>query len=235
MSLVCDLRTKKEKRLRINYNETHKFINGVEYKYCTGCEDWHPMNEEWFYPNKSSPDNFNPYCKEFTKKKSSKWIRENKERHHKSQFKFYNSEHGRKLRREEAKRRRDNGNYSKWRKETNYTFDRSDKIHEISDHEWMMCKEYFNSSCAYCGLHADDHLVMWSGKLKKIDLSREHVDDKGSNKIDNCVPACRICNSSKKDFEFEFWYKERSPHYTEERYNKIKQWLEFDHKKYIDK
>ncbi|MFS0643778.1 HNH endonuclease [Siminovitchia sp. 179-K 8D1 HS] len=104
------------------------------------------------------------------------------------------------------------------------------KSHEISEEEWLLCKQYFNSSCAYCGLHEDDHYIIYAGAPKKTDLHKEHVDHDGSNKIDNCVPSCQTCNSKKWAFTLDEWYTEENEHYSEERLNKILRWTEKDHK-----
>ncbi|MCM3387283.1 HNH endonuclease [Ureibacillus chungkukjangi] len=107
------------------------------------------------------------------------------------------------------------------------------KKHDINKEEWKACKEYFDNSCAYCGLHHDHHYRMWSGELKKMDLHKEHVDHNGSNNLSNCVPACQSCNSSKYNFELHDWYNKDNPDFTQEKFDKIHKWLETDYKKYI--
>lgn len=109
----------------------------------------------------------------------------------------------------------------------------SNKKHKISKKEWIVCKLYFDNSCAYCALHEDSHYRIYSGQLKKIDLHKEHVDDDGANDLSNCIPACQSCNSSKRDFKLEDWYNENNPDFTQERLDKIHKWLNDDYKKYI--
>lgn len=56
----------------------------------------------------------------------------------------------------------------------------------------------------------------------------------GSNKLDNCIPACKSCNSHKWKFDFSKWYNENNPNYNQERFDKIQKWLNEDYKKYLD-
>ena len=51
-------------------------------------------------------------------------------------------------------------------------------------------------------------------------LHKEHFDDEGTNTIDNCVPACKSCNSSKGVKPFENWFSGE-----EWRKVKIYKWL----------
>ena len=69
-----------------------------------------------------------------------------------------------------------------------------------SEEEWLNLLAFFKFSCAYCG--AD-------GKM-----TRDHVrplsrpDLKPTNSIDNILPACRRCNSQKRDkadWEYRRW------------------------------
>src|SRR5690606_4751018 len=138
--------------------------------------------------------------------------------------------------REAAKKQREEGRQKEWRKANpdkikRYNEFRSlHKKHNITNEEWIKCKEYFNNSCAYCGLHVDEHYRKYNGKLQKIDLHKEHADHYGSNNIDNCIPSCLSCNVRKHDKDLEEWYKTESEHYTEKRLNKILKWLNEDWK-----
>lgn len=80
--------------------------------------------------------------------------------------------------------------------------------------------EYFDDSCAYCGIKEEEHRILYNQRLHK-----DHIIHDGSNGIDNCVPACRKCNCSKSDRPFEEWYKERE-YFSDKRYNKILEWLD---------
>lgn len=84
--------------------------------------------------------------------------------------------------------------------------------------DWKACKEHFSKDgivrCAYCGkpiLRATiDHVVS--------------LNKGGENTVNNVVPSCGKCNSSKFDHPFEEWYK-KQPFYSEERENQIVTYL----------
>lgn len=104
----------------------------------------------------------------------------------------------------------------------------SKQKHKISIDEWEACKKYFNYRCAYCGEPFEDYY-----DEKEKDFVKEHYVNLGSNRLDNCVPACNSCNLSKSSKEFEEWYTKEKPFFTSERYWKIYKWINHDYKKYI--
>lgn len=84
--------------------------------------------------------------------------------------------------------------------------------------EWKAVLELFNYECAYCG--------------KTEGLEQEHiipVIKGGKYEVGNIIPACRHCNASKNDRDFEEWYL-KSDVFDFDRYKKIK-----DYKKSSDK
>lgn len=97
---------------------------------------------------------------------------------------------------------------------------RINREHEITEEEWSDCKEYFNSSCAYCGITEPEAKEKYNNNLH-----REHVDHEGSNDISNCIPACKMCNSTKNTKDFQEWYNENNHIYSKDRYSKIVEWL----------
>ena len=111
---------------------------------------------------------------------------------------------------------------------------RMNKNHRISKAEWQLCKDYFNNSCAYCGLHQEEHFIKYGGEMKNTDLHKEHVNHEGSNEINNCVPACQKCNSNKWSFKLEEWYPAYEK-YSAERLEKIYNWINGDYKIFKDK
>jgi 5-methylcytosine-specific restriction endonuclease McrA len=193
------------------------------------------MNEKNYYKNKSSPvDGFSPYCKVCTKKKSFKWIENNRERFRINLNNYTKTEKRQKGMRENSRIQRVAGKQKEWRKNntaktSQYSHKRSAKNHIISKKEWKECCTYFNFQCAYCG-------KTWEQNKKetKKGLHREHVDDKGANDLSNCVPACASCNSRKWTFEFAEWYNKNNIVFSEDRLNKILKWIELDHKIYIE-
>ncbi|MED3550181.1 hypothetical protein [Cytobacillus praedii] len=41
-------------RRQMKFNETHKFIDGVDHKVCKDCGNWFPSTNEYFYENGSN-------------------------------------------------------------------------------------------------------------------------------------------------------------------------------------
>lgn len=173
---------------------------------------------EWIY--------YNPECKECTKKKSTLWRKDprNRESYLESQKKR-NKNFIYEMRLNGSKRRAE-GKHKEWQKLNKdkikkYNLYRSmHKEHIISEEEWEQCKEFFNYSCAYCGM--DEYFAI---ETYGNELHKEHVDHGGANDISNCVPACKQCNSKKWKFELNDWYNEGNPIYSKVRYNKIVKWL----------
>lgn len=164
------------------------------------------------------------YDKELRKKQSREWKQrqENKEKV---------NEYRRKYRADGKQTEWLRNNKDKVRK---YQLSREmHKKHDITKQEWELCKEYFDNSCAYCGLHEVEHYRRYLDDVIKQDLHKEHVDHNGSNDLSNCIPACQTCNSSKHTSTLEEWYNESNPYFTKERLVKIHRWLESDYKIYI--
>lgn len=223
------------------YEEIHKMIENIEYKLCSRCDEWLPLNKEYFYKNKSAPDGFNPYCKECNKNKTKNWRKDNPDKHKKLYLERNSKPKQQDSMRKAAKNQRENGYFKNYQQENKDKFKeyrdyRSlHKVHEISNNEWENCKNYFNYRCAYCGLTIEDHWFKYRGKLINGDFAREHVNHNGSNDLSNCVPSCKNCNSQKWEYYFEDWYSEGNTIYSEERKNKIIKWLEDDYKLFIEK
>lgn len=216
------------------YDETHKIIDKIQYKLCSDCNEWHPLNEDYFYRNKSSPDGFNPYCKEATKRRSRKWNLDNYDRYKENRKKTEEKPRTKLLKREMNRKLASEGKRKQWQvnnKDKLYEYGRQralHKTHEISKEEWEYCLEYFNHSCAYCGLAEKEHKELYNQKLHK-----EHVNPFGDNDLSNNIPSCKICNSKKHDFTLEEWYKEDNQLcgcFSEERLQKIIDWLEIKYK-----
>ncbi|WBY90949.1 HNH endonuclease [Enterococcus casseliflavus] len=86
---------------------------------------------------------------------------------------------------------------------------------ELTQEEWEMAKAYFRFHCAYCG--------------QEDELTKDHLDplnNKGSLTVSNVVPACRSCNSSKKDHQWLAWFQKRK-FYNRDRARKITDYIDF--------
>lgn len=85
----------------------------------------------------------------------------------------------------------------------------------LTKEQWELCKQYFNNQCAYCGETVDS-------------LTQDHViplSKGGEYTINNIVPACRSCNSSKCDRDLLEWYTPKFEHYSEKRKKKVLKYL----------
>ena len=229
--------TKKSPKFFKNIRE----INGFKERRCTQCKEWFPETTEYFYMrNKSKPEKgFNPECKKCSSKRSRKWainhwdiMKECFKRNHKNPERKAKEKERKKIAKEA-------GYFTEYRRKNKDKMNeygrkkRQNNVHKISAKEWNSCKEYFNNECAYCGLLLSEHYYTRLGVTKLGDFHKEHVIHNGANDLSNCVPSCGSCNSSKRNYFFEDWYNENNLNYTEERYNKIKKWLQEDYLKYI--
>jgi 5-methylcytosine-specific restriction endonuclease McrA len=62
-------------------------------------------------------------------------------------------------------------------------------IHDLTVRQWEKIKAHYNNRCVYCGR-----------KMKH--LTQDHltpISQQGNHTLSNVVPACRACNSRKKD------------------------------------
>lgn len=81
--------------------------------------------------------------------------------------------------------------------------------------QWTECVTHFNNECAYCGN---------AGKL-----TQEHfipLVKGGEYTINNIIPACGKCNSSKQEIDFFEWYP-KQPFYNRKRENRILRYLNY--------
>jgi 5-methylcytosine-specific restriction endonuclease McrA len=84
---------------------------------------------------------------------------------------------------------------------------------DLTEEQWIRCVAYFNHRCAYCG--------------RKRKLAQEHivpVDKGGGYTVENIVPSCKPCNSSKCNRDFNDWYSNHIS-YSPERERKITEYL----------
>ena len=83
--------------------------------------------------------------------------------------------------------------------------------------------EFFNWKCAYSGI-----------QLNKGNRSIDHIiplSKGGKHEIWNCVPMYKSYNCSKYNNNILDWYIQQ-PFYSEERLNKVYEWVEYAKNKY---
>lgn len=231
----------REERNAQNYNNVHKIIDGVEYKQCSKCKEWLPMSLDYFYNwDQSKMDGLSSRCKscciiDMTVRRGNldPEIRKTKRRNF-----YHTNKKDNETTKKFSNKSREVGKQADWQQKNpeklkEYNEKRKGKNHKISGKEWLSCTDYFNNECAYCGLPSSEHFVKRKKKIIKQNLHKEHVDPNGSIYLDNCVPSCHRCNSSKHTATLDDWYNIDNPNYTEERYNKILKWITEDYKPYL--
>lgn len=96
--------------------------------------------------------------------------------------------------------------------------------HTLTIEDWEGTLEFFDYSCAYCGVSQEE---------LEYSLHQEHiipVSEGGGYTADNIIPSCKTCNLSKGAKELEEWYKSRD-YYDEEKMSKVTYWITLEMKK----
>lgn len=219
---------------KIPYNDNHRILGGKLQKKCNkhyiyfpNEDPWMPCTDEYFYTSKGNKtDGLHPECKRCCTTKSWDWQRVNPEKR-KEHLKRINAKPKKKemvkVADKSARERGLRRNWARNNPDKIKIYTTRHRIHNITDEEWEICLEYFNWSCAYCGLTLEEHKDKYNQQLHK-----DHIIHDGNNFIDNCCPACQTCNTSKHDKEFTEWYNEQNPKFTIERLNKIIAWVTED-------
>lgn len=218
----------REVRMSEKYEKSHKVIDGIEYKLCSMCEQWKICTLEFFYANKSNKsDGLNPYCIPCTGKKNLQWQYDNYDRWKAIVSKNDKTERKRKLHREVERKRRGEGKSKEWYennkdKHKEMMQKRENKLSEFrkpTSSEWKYIKKYFYNTCAYCGLTEERHRIDFDQQLHKEHIIDIH-NDSSPKGLDNLIPSCKTCNSSKHDRDMEEWFQERD-FFSKERLEKI--------------
>lgn len=80
---------------------------------------------------------------------------------------------------------------------------------QVSKEEWKEILVKFDNSCAYCG--------------SQFELTKDHVlpiSKGGKHEVNNLIPACHSCNSSKNDTLLDDWYPTKE-FFNDKLYTKI--------------
>jgi hypothetical protein len=88
-------------------------------------------------------------------------------------------------------------------------------LNDLTAKQWEQIKAAFGDACCYCG------------QAKQLTI--EHfipLDRFGEMTINNVLPACSSCNSSKKNKDFFSWYPNHK-HYDKHRERKILKFLNY--------
>jgi HNH endonuclease len=207
-------------------------------KECSICNETKSLEDFYSYEKTSKKKGnytyYLPYCKSCAKKKTAT-ERDPEKTRIMNRYYYKTRPQTRAANKKSSEKRRAEGKLKEWQEQNpdkmrHYAKQRIEhKKHEISNKEWISCKEYFDNSCAYCGFEDSEHKKEFNQQLHK-----EHVDHTGANDISNCVPACKSCNSQKWEFLLSDWYNENNPNFTVDKLDKITKWLEEDYQLYLD-
>lgn len=222
----CKACYKKEK---LQYNETHKEQKKEYYE--SHKERHKELMKCWRENNK-----------EQIKEQTKQYYENNKEQ--KREYYKNRTNHRKEYEEQYRKNHKEiNSDYQKQYREKNktqrnqYYEKNKDKIYlssRLSDHrrkafkkqlpknytiaEWNICIKHFLNQCAYCG---------------KVDnLTQDHfipLSKCGEYTINNIIPVCKSCNSSKSNKDFFEWYPKQE-FYSKKREQKILKYLNYDPK-----
>lgn len=85
----------------------------------------------------------------------------------------------------------------------------------LTAEQWIFIKDVFDNKCAYCG--------------RELPLAQDHfipLSKGGEYTVNNIIPACKSCNSSKRSEDFFKWYPNYE-YYSKERERFILKYLEY--------
>jgi UDP-N-acetylglucosamine 4,6-dehydratase len=196
MKKVCS-KCKQEKDFS-EFHKSKKHKDGLFYS-CKGCE---LMRGKGYYKEnkKIINNNHKKYYlknKDIIKKRHKKYLKENKEKRKILMQNYYQNN-----KKEMGEKRKIwlNNNPEKIREMSRRR--RNLKLNAKGSHteqEWQDKKKEYNYRCAYCGIH--ENILQDKYKDKKFwQLHEEHIVALtlgGSDYINNIIPACVSCNSSK--------------------------------------
>ena len=227
------------KQRKAKYKEKIFIYDDKTMKTCDKCKIENPATPEYFNRDIKMKDGLFNTCKECTKKKRRNHYQENKEHYIEYSKKYYqeNKDRYREQAREYYQENKEH--YAEYYQENKEWYREyyiiyhlenpevnrlknqrrrarmSELPHTLTVEEWEDSLEYFDYSCAYCGVPEDN-------------LQQEHiipVIKGGGYTADNIIPACGSCNASKHATDLEDWYVSYE-HYDEERLNKILDYIE---------
>lgn len=180
------------------YREEHTELV-VEYRkqyYIDNKENISELKKQYYKDNKEHLKNYSKQYAETNKEQIKKYYKDNEHRisEYKKQYKLKNKEYFR-------------------IKNQEYKSKKRELSHTLTIQQWENCLEYFEHKCVYCG--------------SETKLSQDHfvaLSKNGGYDVDNIIPSCKICNSSKHNNDFFDWYPKQS-FYSKEREQNILTYL----------
>lgn len=210
----------------------------MSHKTCRKCGETFPLTEQFFQKRKDSKDGYRSECKDCKKSYLSKYRQDNHKKILEMNKRYndinkekrleYKDENRDRLNQYDRMYRKNNPEKElafrkKYREEhpelyriarMKYRSRKNELPQTLTVEEWGICLNHFNDSCAYCGKHQSE---------LEHKIEQDHfipVTKRGGYTVDNMIPACRSCNASKLNNDFETWYQSQ-PFYDEDAKNKI--------------
>ena len=196
-------------------------------KICSKCNSEKPETSEHFPKHLTAKGGFGTQCKLCVSEYSKSWRKENRVKLDKDKKEWYQLNKSRIA--EKGIRYRQENKADIAERTSRYKKDNTEKVnllkrqrelikrglpHTFTSEQWGEAILHFDNLCAYCGeakpLTAD-HFVS--------------VKNNGEFSANNVIPACRNCNSSKRDSDFHEWYP-RQKFYSSNRERIILNFLE---------
>ena len=240
---------KEIKEYQKKYREEHK-EETKEYmkKYIEEHKEEIKENQKQYYQDNKDKTEFQEKRKKYReehkeeKRKSDKKYREEHKEEIKENKKQYYNEHKEEIL-EYQKQYREENKEEILEKQKQYRDNNPDKIFNwrnkrrlleknqgdgITKEQWLEMMTFFNWSCAYSGEY-----IGGDSDKRTIDHIIP-ISKGGEHEVWNCVPMHHTYNSGKKDKDMLEWYQEQE-FYSEERLNKIYEWIEYAYNKWFDR
>lgn len=202
----------------------------MEIRICSRCKRELPATLEYFHASKREKLGLRYNCKNCHNKESQLWAEENKDKiraRDRARVRIRTKENREQMKEYKKEYRRNNQEKIKLYNKKYRKINRNKRIIEkhirratlrdlpigFTVEQWEECKQYFGQLCAYCG--------------GRRDLTQDHfipLLEGGEYTINNIVPACETCNSSKCSRDFFLWYPQQ-PFYSKKRELKILKYL----------
>ena len=208
------------------YRDKHKIVKVeplIKEKTCRLCKNVYSADDTtYFYKKDSGKYGLGTICKGCFKKRSKQYYSDNAEHINEKTKQYYKDN----LDNKKAYSKAFHKVYDKTEKGRNVKTVAWQKRralelnldNSLTNAQWEQIKKDFNCECAYCG------------KDKKLTI--EHfipISKLGEGTINNIIPACRSCNSSKRDNFFHEWYPNHK-NYSKKREKTILKYLGYDKK-----
>lgn len=186
------------------------------YKYCHRCGEYKPPSE--FHRNRSKKDGLGTECKECSCQRVRCWCERHPEQT--ASNKTLWAQHNYLKRRDSVSRyfsqNRDQINAAKRSRYAQNPFRRKQQGHryratqrelpsDFEQSDWERALDFWHGVCAYCG----NPPQLWD---KPRALQQDHfvpVARGGAYTKDNMLPACKTCNSGKKNSDPVEWIRKR--------------------------